>query len=122
MICSKEQGDTQLHGEEASNFTTTCTEACGSAGGSKLCSKICLANVYSRAYPNNKIKAYVIMDDQSNCSLGTPQLFELLNLKDDATQYTLRTCSGMTQAKGRRAMDLVLESVDGSKHQSPTYH
>lgn len=45
VIRSKEQGDTQLHGEEASNFTTTCTEACGSAGGSKSCSKICLPNV-----------------------------------------------------------------------------
>lgn len=58
----------------------------------------------------------MIINDQSNCSLGTPQLFELLNLKGDATQYTLRTCSGMTQAKGRRAIDLVLESVDDSKH------
>ena len=116
MICSKEQGDTQLHGEEASNFTTTCTEVCGNENGSKSCSKTCLANVYSRDHPNNKIKAYVIIDDQSNCSLGTPRLFELLNLRGDATQYTLRTCSGTTQAKGRKAIDLVLESVDGSKH------
>ena len=113
---SKEQGDTQLHGEEASNFTTTCTEMCGSISGSKSCSKICLANVYSRDHPGNKIKAYAIIDDQSNCSLGTSRLFELLNLGGDSTQYTLRTCSGMTQAKGRRAMDLVIESVDGSKH------
>ena len=64
----------------------------------------------------NKIKACVIIDDQSNCSLGTPRLFKLLNLRGDATQYTLRTCSGMTQAKRRKAMNLVLESVDGSKH------
>ena len=113
---SKEQGDTQLHGEEASNFTTTCTEVCGSTSGSKSCSKICLANVYSRDHPDNKIKAYAIIDDQSNCSLGTSRLFELLHLGGDSTQYTLRTCSGTTQAKGRRAMDLVIESVDGSKH------
>ena len=113
---SKEQGDTQLHGEEASNFRTTCTEVCGSTSGRKSCSKICLANVYSRDHPGNKIKAYAIIDDQSNCSLGTSRLFELLNLGGDSTQYTLRTCSGTTQAKGRRAMDLVIESVDGSKH------
>jgi len=89
---------------------------CGSTSGSKSCSKICLANVYSRDHPGNKIKAYVIIDDQSNCSLGTSRVFELLNLGGDSTQYTLRTCSRTTQAKGRRAMDLIIESVDGSRH------
>ena len=89
VICSKEQGDTQPHGKEASNFTTTCTEVCGSASGSKSCSKRCLANVYSRDRPNNKIKAYAIIDDQSNCPLGTPWLFELKLEKGSKTAWCL---------------------------------
>ena len=59
----KEQVDVHPHGEEANDLTATCTEVCGNTSGSKSCSKICLANVYSRDHPDNKIKAYVIIDD-----------------------------------------------------------
>ena len=40
-----EQRGTQLHGEEASNFTITCIEVFGSTCGNTSCSKMCLANV-----------------------------------------------------------------------------
>ena len=47
-------------------------------------------------------KAYVVIDDQSNCSLAKQKLFDLLCLEGEATSYTLKTCSGTTQARGRR--------------------
>ena len=70
-------------------------------------------NIYPNSQPENKIKAYVVIDDQSNCSLAKPKLFDLLNLVGKATPYVLKTCSGTSQAMGRRAHNLVVESFDG---------
>lgn len=54
---------------------------------------------------------YVVSDDQSNCSLAKPKLFDLLKLKRATTSYTLRTCSGTSQVIGRRARNLIIESL-----------
>ena len=87
---------------------------CGqNAGGiGRSCVKICLANVYAETTPTEKIRAYVIIDDQSNYSLARGELFEKLHIKGSPVAYTLKTCSGEKQAKGRRAQGLVLESLD----------
>ena len=91
-----------------------CTEVCGrNAGGiGRSCAKICVANVYAETTPTEKIRAYVIIDDQSNYSLARGELFEKLHIKGSPVAYTLKTCSGEKQAKGRRAQGLVLESLD----------
>ena len=57
---------------------------------------------------------YVVIDDQSNCSLAKPKLFDLLKLKGATTLYTLRTCSGTSQVIGRRARNLIIESLDNA--------
>jgi len=109
----REPGYAHQQGGEPSNVTSSCTEVCGSTNGGKSCAKICLANIYASSHPENKVKAYVVIDDQSNCSLAKPELFDLLNLGGKATPYTLKTCAGTSQVKGRRAHSLIVESIDG---------
>ena len=109
------QEEGQQHGGESERITTTCTEICGNKHGGRSCSKICLANVYTKVNLDKKIKAYVVIDDQSNRSLARSKLFELLDINGETFPYTLRTCAGTTQAEGRQAKDLVIESLDGLK-------
>lgn len=117
----RSDGTAQQHGGEPSRVTTTCTEVCGDKPGGRSCSKICLANIYVNDHPGKKVKAYVLIDDQSNCSLAKPQLFNLLNLDGERFPYTLKTCAGITQKEGRHAKGLVIESLDGHKqHLLPT--
>lgn len=101
----------QYNGEPA--VTSSCTKVCGNTMGGKSCANICLVSIYANSQPENKIKAYVVIDDQSNYSLAKPKLFDLLNLGGKATPYMLKTCSGTSQAMGRRAHNLVIESFDG---------
>ena len=103
----------QYGGEPA--VTSSCTKVCGNTMGGKSCAKICLVSIYANSQPENKIKAYVVIDDQSNCSLAKPKLFDLLNLGGKATPYMLKMCSGTSQAMGRRAHNLVMESFDGTQ-------
>jgi hypothetical protein len=103
--------------DEPSRITTTCTEICGDKPGGRSCSKICLANIYVNQHPDRKVKAYVLIDDQSNCSLAKPQLFDVLNIDGESFPYTLRTCAGTMQIEGRHAKGLVIESLYGHKRQ-----
>ena len=106
--------DAHQHGGEPT-VTSSCTEVCGDTIEARSCAKICLANIYADGQPENKIKAYVVIDDQSNCSLAKPKLFDLLNLDGEATPYVLKTCSGTRQVQGRRARNVVIESLDGTQ-------
>ena len=117
----------KTHGEEhaAKNVTinTNCAAVCDkhSDVAGKSCAKICLANVYSAEAPKNKVKAYVVIDEQSNFSLGRSELFDKLKVFNVATLYTLKTCSGVKFASGRRAQGLVIESIDKTvKYPLPT--
>ena len=107
-------GGDQQHLGEHSQVTTSCTEICGDRASGRSCAKICLANIYATDHPDRKVKAYVLMDDQSNCLLAKPQLFDQLNLQGDRLPYTLKTCAGTTQTEGRRAKGLVIESLNGT--------
>ena len=94
------------------------TSKCGTSLGGKSCSKICLANVYVNGYPDTKVKAYVVVDYQSNGSLGKSDLFDRLNITSPKTTYSLRTCAGTTHMQGRYSKDLIVEFIDGSsRHQ-----
>lgn len=105
-------------GEGEENNTTTvvnssCTEVCGPGQIGRSCSKICLAKVYHKGQPDKYIKAYVILDDQSNRSLARSGLFELFNVECEPYSYYLKTCSGTVEASGRKAEDFVVESLNG---------
>jgi hypothetical protein len=88
------QGPGKPTGKNQEEITTKYTELCGNTLGGKSCSKICLANVYLRGHPENKLKAYVVIDDQSNSSLAKPELFDALNIHGQTTTYRLKTCAG----------------------------
>ena len=113
------------HGGEEKNdqaplteVAATCTEICAGKLGGRSCSKICLANVFSEEHPERKIKVYVAIDDQSNCTLAKPELFDLLGKNGAQHPYTLKTCAGTKLTKGRYANDLSIETIDGSKRYS----
>ena len=72
-------------------------------------------SVYLKNHPEEKIRTYVVIDDQSNCSLAKPKLFELLNIDGGTTSYTLKTCAGTSKLEGRCAENLVIESLDRRK-------
>lgn len=110
-----QQQEVHQQGEEPIQVSASCTEICGSTAGSRSCSKICLASIYVSGNPANKIKACVVIDNQSNCSLAKPKLFDLLKLGGEAKPYTLKTCSGTSQASGRRAHNLIIESLNGTR-------
>ena len=110
-------------GTESLIVTNTCTETCGqnSGGAGRSCTKICLANVYAESEPDKKVKAYVLIDEQSNYSLARAKLFKKLDIKGTTIVYTLKTCSGVKETKFRLARGLVVESLDQSaKHRLPT--
>ncbi|XP_037617247.1 uncharacterized protein LOC119483203 [Sebastes umbrosus] len=103
-------------GEDRSNTTvvrTSCTEVCGPGQWSRSCSKICLAKLYLKGSEDMAIKAYVILDDQSNRSLARPEFFELFNVKSKPFSYHLRTCSGIVETSGKKAEGFQVESMDG---------
>ena len=68
-----------------------CAEICSNDHGRRLCSKICLANIYVTSNPEKMIKAYVVIDYQSNCSLAKPKLFDQLNMDGDTSSFTQKT-------------------------------
>ncbi len=94
--------------------TSRCTEVCGYGRSSRSCSKICLAKVYPESCPEEAIKLYVVLDDQSNRLLARSEFFNLLHVKGQRSTYTLHTCAGVTEIAGRRAAGFVVESLDGA--------
>lgn len=94
-------------------INSNCTAVCGTGHVGRSCSKICLAKIFPKGEPDKAIKAYVILDDQSNRSLAKSSLFELFDIKCKPYSYCLKTCSGVVETSGRRAVDFVVESLDG---------
>ncbi len=92
---------------------TSCTEVCGPGQWGRSCSKICLVKLYPKGSKDMAIKAYVILDDQSNCSLARPEFFELFNVESEQFSYHLRTCSGIIETSGKKAEGFQIESLDG---------
>ncbi|XP_059847806.1 uncharacterized protein LOC132406319 [Hypanus sabinus] len=93
--------------------SSNCTEVCGQAQSSRSCSKICLTRVYPKGAKDKAIKAYVILDDQSNRSLVSPEFFKLFNIESEQFPYYLKTCSGNMETQGRKAEGIQIESLDG---------
>ncbi|KAL3968170.1 collagen beta-1,O-galactosyltransferase [Sarotherodon galilaeus] len=90
-----------------------CTEVCGDCARSKSCSKICLVKVYPKECPQQAIKMYAMLDDQSNKSLARSEFFNLFRIKVGSYPYTLQTCAGLAATSGRRANGYQIEAVNG---------
>ncbi|XP_059840843.1 uncharacterized protein LOC132402177 [Hypanus sabinus] len=105
-------GEGEAH-SRSTVVSTNCTEVCGQAQSSRSCSKICLTKVYPKGAKDKAIKAYVILDDQSNRSLVSPEFFKLFNIESEQFPYYLKTCSGNMETQGRKAEGIQIESLDG---------
>lgn len=112
LCCFEDQGGEQQH-DEPPEVMSKCTEICGDSFGSRSCAKICLVRVYPTGRRERAIKAYAVLDEQSNRSLAKTELFDTFGIEAGAAPYTLKTCSGVVEAYGRRASNLVVESIDG---------
>ncbi|XP_054591066.2 uncharacterized protein [Nothobranchius furzeri] len=109
----QENGGEREDHSGVADVTTSCTEVCGPGQWGRSCSKICLAKVYPKRSKQKAIKAYVILDDQSNRSLARPEFFELFGVENKPLLYHLRTCSGIIETYGRKAEGFQIESLDG---------
>lgn len=100
--------------EESENAVTSkCTEICGNADIQWSCSKISPVTVYPTGKREEARKMYAVIDEQSNKSLAKSEFFRLFNITASSDPYTLKTCSGVTTAMGRRATNFMTESQDG---------
>ncbi|XP_063733027.1 uncharacterized protein LOC134860115 [Eleginops maclovinus] len=98
---------------DTSEVSASCTAVCGTGQVGRSCSKICLARVYQKDHPEEAIKAYVVLDDQSNRSLAKSSFFDKFDIHTKPYPYQLKTCSGIVDTFGRRASDFIVESLNG---------
>ena len=132
--CGSKEHPTALHVNDGKNVnpcdekqekpsdpvTTKCTQICGGTRTGKSCAKVLLVKVFTEENPANAVKAYAIIDDQSNRSLAKTSLFNELEIHGEESQYTLASCSGQVTSAGRKAFGLMVESFDGStRHKLP---
>ncbi|XP_078311581.1 uncharacterized protein LOC144618784 [Crassostrea virginica] len=95
---------------------SSCTEICGGVTCGKSCAKILPVFVHPEGHPENSVKVYVILDDQSNRSLARSSFFDLYKICSKPEEYVMNSCNGKTVTSGRRASGFVLESCDRQVH------
>ncbi|XP_039902004.1 uncharacterized protein LOC120742644 isoform X1 [Simochromis diagramma] len=111
---AQENGGERENSHDTVDVTTSCTDVCSPGQWGRSCSKICLTWVYPKGDKDRAVKAYVILDDQSNRSLAKPEFFELFDIKSEPFSYNLRTCSGVVETWGKIAEGFHIESLDRS--------
>lgn len=92
--------------------TSKCTEICGGPPNPRSCSKICLVKVFHADHPSKSHRVYAVLDEQSNRSLVKSEFFSLLDINSSSLPYTLKTCSGTIETAGRKASNIIVESLD----------
>lgn len=111
---SPENNDSEEHGESSPSVMSKCTEICDQIDGPRSCSKITLVKAHPAGQKEKAIKMYAVIDEQSNRSLAKSEFFSLFIIGTRPTPYTFKTCSGKSQASGRRAANVFLKSMDGN--------
>ncbi|CAG2224086.1 unnamed protein product [Mytilus edulis] len=103
------------NGGELSTETVSaiCTRLCGNMRVGRSCGKTVLVDVFSGTSPEQSVRVYAIIDDQSNHSLATPDLFDRLGLHGSQKQFVLSSCSGSSTMVGRYASGIRICSIDG---------
>ncbi|KAL2082436.1 hypothetical protein ACEWY4_022254 [Coilia grayii] len=113
VTSSQNGGEGEEGNDSREVVSSSCTEVCGTGQVGRSCSKICLAKVYQKGRPEKTIKAYIVLDDQSNRSLAKSSFFDLFNIQCEPYPYVLRTCSGTVETFGRKASDFMIEDLSG---------
>ena len=89
-----------------------CTAVCQESGGGISCSKVILVDIAYKETPQNVHRMYAIIDDQSNTSLISSELADMLEADGPEEKYFLTTCSSSKETKfGRRVTGLLAKSV-----------
>lgn len=57
---------------------------------------------------------YSMLDDHSNRALAQSELFSVFNISGCPSSYSLKTCAGTMETKGRQARRFMVETADGS--------
>lgn len=94
------------------NIVNKYTDVCGSHIEGKSCAKILPINVTHIDYSSTSLKAYMILDEQSNRTLVRSMLLDYLDIHSTPKEYTLSSCSKKSLKSGRRANGFVLQSLD----------
>lgn len=69
--------------------------------------------MYPAGHKEKAVKAYAVLDEQSNRSLAKSEFFEIFDIQTDAKVYTLKTCLGAGETKAQLAGGFIVESLDG---------
>lgn len=103
---------TEFHGGEQRGETgiivdSKCTKICRVHCTSKSCSKTLVVKVYCEESPENAVKLYAIIDDQSNRSLVKSELFDTLQFRGGHVNYILTSYAGLLATKGWHATGIL---------------
>ena len=103
------------HEGERTDVKTVCTEICETPSTThKSCARILLVNIYPEDKKWLSRRVYCLLDDQSNRSLATSNLFDTFGNNSQDIVYKLDSCAGQVLTAGRRATGYVVESLDSS--------
>lgn len=91
-----------------------CRAICGNGFSGKSCAKVILVRAYTHGKPQQALKLYAMIDDQSNRTLATPEFFDFFKVQDNRESYALSTCTGKVHTSGRTVSNLVVKSLDRS--------
>ncbi|XP_071147616.1 uncharacterized protein [Mytilus edulis] len=99
------------HSED--NVTVKCTTLCGDIRVGRSCGKTVLVDVYLPNAPDKSMRVYAAIDDQSNRTLITPELFDDLGIQGQHAQFNMSSCNGNSTMKCRVADSICVRSIDG---------
>ncbi|CAG2195834.1 unnamed protein product [Mytilus edulis] len=99
------------HSED--NVTVKCTTLCGDIRVGRSCGKTVLVDVYLPNSPEKSTRVYAAIDDQSNRTLITPELFDDLGIQGQHAQFNMSSCNGNSTMKCRVADSICVRSIDG---------
>ena len=103
--------------DENDEVKSKCTSVCRRLSCSKI---VLIYYVFTQDNPNAVDRAYAIVDQQSNASMITPNLADLLEVDTPNEKYLLSTCSSARETKyGRRVSDLMVKSLNGTVAKLP---
>ena len=105
--------DIEQQNNSPPEVTSRCIEVCGEGFPARSCAKICLVQVFPQGQREQSIRMYAILDDQSNRSLAKSEFFHLFGINGCLSPYLMKTCAGVTEMIGRKAVGFQIEALDG---------
>ena len=100
--------------QKSAEFSTKCTTLCGHEFRGRSCSKTVLVDVSVSSDPQKSIRVYAMLDDQSDQTLASPELFDAMNVTNQPEPYSMKSCSGEVAMYSRRARGFQVSAIDGS--------